>query len=47
MNIRLVAEKVETYDDFHRTRRWATPISRAIFSAGPKYLRAKTFRRTR
>ncbi len=47
MKIRLVAEKVDTNNNIHRTLRWGYAFFRAIFSAGQKCSRATTFRRTR
>jgi c-di-GMP-related signal transduction protein len=38
MNIRLVAEKVETYDDFHRTRRWGYGYFQGYFFSRPEML---------
>jgi c-di-GMP-related signal transduction protein len=38
MNIRLAAEKVETYDDFHRTRRWGYAYFQGYFFSRPEML---------
>jgi hypothetical protein len=38
MNIRLVAEKVETYNDFHRTRRWGYAYFQGYFFSRPEML---------
>jgi c-di-GMP-related signal transduction protein len=38
MNIRLVAEKVETYDDFHRTRGWGYAYFQGYFFSRPEML---------
>ncbi len=38
MNIRMVAEKVETYNDFHRTRRWGYTYFQGYFFSRPEML---------
>jgi c-di-GMP-related signal transduction protein len=38
LNIRLVAEKVETYNDFHRTRRWGYAFFQGYFFSRPEML---------
>jgi EAL and modified HD-GYP domain-containing signal transduction protein len=38
MNIRLVAEKVETYNDFHRTLRWGYAYFQGYFFSRPEML---------
>jgi c-di-GMP-related signal transduction protein len=38
MKIRLVAEKVETYNDFHRTLRWGYAFFQGHFSSRPEML---------
>jgi EAL and modified HD-GYP domain-containing signal transduction protein len=45
-HLRLVAEKVESYDDFQRTLGWGYSFSRDIFSAGRKCSRATIFHPT-
>jgi c-di-GMP-related signal transduction protein len=37
-NIRMVAEKVETYNDFHRTRRWGYAYFQGYFFSRPEML---------
>jgi c-di-GMP-related signal transduction protein len=37
-NIRMVAEKVETYSDFHRTRRWGYAYFQGYFFSRPEML---------
>lgn len=41
MNIRMVAEKVETYDDFHRTRGWGYTYFQGYFFSRPEMLSRK------
>jgi len=38
MKIRLLAEKVETYDDFHRTRQWGYTYFQGFFFSRPEML---------
>jgi c-di-GMP-related signal transduction protein len=38
VNIRLVAEKVETYSDFHRTLRWGYALFQGCFFSRPEML---------
>jgi EAL and modified HD-GYP domain-containing signal transduction protein len=38
MNIRMIAEKVEAYDDFHRTRRWGYGYFQGYFFSRPEML---------
>jgi c-di-GMP-related signal transduction protein len=38
MNIRMVAEKVETYEDFHRTRDWGYAYFQGYFFSRPEML---------
>ncbi len=38
MNIRMLAEKVETYDDFHRTRGWGYTYFQGYFFSRPEML---------
>ena len=38
MNIRMLAEKVETYDDFHRTRGWGYSYFQGYFFSRPEML---------
>jgi c-di-GMP-related signal transduction protein len=41
MNIRMLAEKVETYDDFHRTRGWGYTYFQGYFFSEPEMLSRK------
>jgi c-di-GMP-related signal transduction protein len=41
MNIRMLAEKVETYDDFHRTRGWGYTYFQGYFFSKPEMLSRK------
>jgi c-di-GMP-related signal transduction protein len=41
LNVQMLAEKVETYDDFHRTRRWGHTYFQGYFFSNPEMLSRK------